>query len=320
MAAYLAVLEPGDTILGMELCARRPPHARLAGELLRQVLPASCATACGATTQRIDYDEVRALAREHRPKMIVAGASAYPRTIDFEAFGAIAREVGAVLLADIAHIAGLVAAGVHPSPVATRGRRHDHHAQDAARPARRHDPVQREQHAEAIDKAVFPGLAGRAARAHHRRQGGRARGGAAARLQATTPRRSCATRRRSPRRCSRAASRWCPAAPTTTSSDRPDASARSTGQEGPGGARPRRHHRPEEHVPGEKRSPCHQRPAHRHARGHHARHARAGDARRSAAGSPTCSTSPDDEARHRAHPRAGARAGARFPLPYKPPA
>ena len=68
-------------------------------------------------TETIDYDEMERLAKEHRPKMIIAGASAYPRIIDFERFAAIAKEVGAVLMVDMAHIAGLVATGAHPSPV-----------------------------------------------------------------------------------------------------------------------------------------------------------------------------------------------------------
>ena len=71
-------------------------------------------------TERIDYDQLAAMAREHKPKMITVGASAYPRMIDFQRMGEIAREVGAYLLADIAHIAGIVAAGIHPSPMGTR--------------------------------------------------------------------------------------------------------------------------------------------------------------------------------------------------------
>ena len=84
------------------------------------------------------------MAREHKPKMITIGASAYPRVIDFKRMGEIAREVGAYLLADIAHIAGLVATGLHPSPMAARGFCDDHDAQDVARAARRIDFVPRE--------------------------------------------------------------------------------------------------------------------------------------------------------------------------------
>ncbi|HEY0798028.1 MAG TPA: serine hydroxymethyltransferase, partial [Candidatus Baltobacteraceae bacterium] len=113
MAAGLAA---GDTILGLAL-----PHGghlthghkvTLSGRLFN-----SFAYGVRRDTERIDFDEVRALAREHRPKLIVAGASAYPRTMDYVPFREIADEVGAKLLVDMAHIAGLVAVGLHPSPV-----------------------------------------------------------------------------------------------------------------------------------------------------------------------------------------------------------
>ena len=91
---------------------------------------------------RVDMEQVERLAKEHRPKVIVAGWSAYPRQLDFAEFRRIADDVGAKLIVDMAHFAGLVAAGEHPSPVPHARRRHDHHAQDALRPARRHDPVQ----------------------------------------------------------------------------------------------------------------------------------------------------------------------------------
>jgi glycine hydroxymethyltransferase len=105
--------------------------------------------------QRIDYDQVRRLAREHRPKLIQTGYSAYSRTIDFAAFGAIAREVGAVLFADIAHIAGLVAAGVHPSPVGHAGVVSTT-THKTLRGPRGGMILCDRGHAEAIDKAVFP--------------------------------------------------------------------------------------------------------------------------------------------------------------------
>ena len=116
MAAYYAMLELGDTILGMDLS-----H----GGHLTHGSPVSfsgkqfkfAAYQVDPETHVIDYDQVAALAREHRPKMIVAGASAYPRIIDWARFRKIADEVGALFMADMAHIAGLVAAGVHPSPV-----------------------------------------------------------------------------------------------------------------------------------------------------------------------------------------------------------
>ncbi len=116
MAVYLSVLKPGDTILGMNLShgghLTHGSPVNFSG-LLFQIVPYGVRPGdC-----RIDYDELRALAIKHRPRLIVAGASAYPRIIDFEKFGQIAREVGAFLMVDMAHIAGLVAAGLHPSPI-----------------------------------------------------------------------------------------------------------------------------------------------------------------------------------------------------------
>jgi glycine hydroxymethyltransferase len=115
-AVYLAVLEPGDTILSLDLAhgghLSHGMHLNISGLLYRIV---SYGVRPG--DQRIDLDAVARLAREHRPKLLLTGASAYPRTIDFAAFSAIAGEVGAIHMADIAHIAGLVAAGLHPSPV-----------------------------------------------------------------------------------------------------------------------------------------------------------------------------------------------------------
>jgi glycine hydroxymethyltransferase len=116
MAVYLAALQPGDLILGMNLShgghLTHGSPVNFSGLLFKVV-----SYGVRQSDQRIDYDEVRDLALKHRPKMIVAGASAYPRTLDFEAFSRIAREAGALLMVDMAHIAGLVAAGVHPSPV-----------------------------------------------------------------------------------------------------------------------------------------------------------------------------------------------------------
>ena len=112
----MSFLEPGDTILAMSLDAgghlTHGARVNFSGRLYR---PVGYGVRDG--DERIDMDEVAALARQHRPKMIIAGASAYPRRIDFARFGAIAAEVGALFLADIAHIAGLVAAGCHPTPV-----------------------------------------------------------------------------------------------------------------------------------------------------------------------------------------------------------
>ena len=115
-AAYMVLCEPGDAVLGMNLeHGGHLTHGSAANFSGKYYNIASY----GVTpdTNVIDYDEVLRLAKEHRPKMIVAGASSYPRVIDFEKFSQIAKEVGAYLMVDMAHIAGLVAAGVHPSPV-----------------------------------------------------------------------------------------------------------------------------------------------------------------------------------------------------------
>lgn len=116
MAAYFACIQPGQTVLGMNLShgghLTHGSAVNFSGRLYNIV-----SYGVQKETGRIDYDEVAALAREHRPAAIVAGASAYPRIIDFARFRAIADEVGATLIVDMAHIAGLVAAGLHPSPV-----------------------------------------------------------------------------------------------------------------------------------------------------------------------------------------------------------
>jgi glycine hydroxymethyltransferase len=116
MAVYLAVMNPGDTMMGMNLShgghLTHGSPVNFSGRLFN-VVPYGVRQ----DTETIDYDQVRDLALKHRPKMIVIGASAYPRTIDFAAFRKIADESGAMLMADIAHIAGLVAAGLHPNPV-----------------------------------------------------------------------------------------------------------------------------------------------------------------------------------------------------------
>jgi glycine hydroxymethyltransferase len=116
MAVYFSVCEPGDTVLGMNLAhgghLTHGSPVNFSGKLFN-IVPYGVKKETG----RIDYDEMARLAREHRPKLIVVGASAYPRTIDFAAFRAVADEVGALVMVDMAHIAGLVAAGVHPSPV-----------------------------------------------------------------------------------------------------------------------------------------------------------------------------------------------------------
>jgi glycine hydroxymethyltransferase len=158
MAAYLALLRPGDTVLGMRLDQgghlTHGSPVNFSGQWYRFV-----AYGVRADTETLDYDEIADLARRERPRAIVAGATAYPRRIDFGAFGAIAREVGALLIADAAHIAGLVAGGAHPSPVP--------HADvmtftthKTLRGPRAGAIVCGAEHAAAIDKAVFPGLQG----------------------------------------------------------------------------------------------------------------------------------------------------------------
>jgi len=116
MAAYFAVLQPGDTILGMNLShgghLSHGSKANFSGRYYNVV-----SYGVDRETETIDFNEVEDQAKKHSPKMIVVGASAYPRVIDFEKFREIADKVGAVIMADIAHIAGLVAAGIHPSPV-----------------------------------------------------------------------------------------------------------------------------------------------------------------------------------------------------------
>ncbi|KIX84473.1 serine hydroxymethyltransferase [Thermus filiformis] len=116
MAVYMALMEPGDTLMGMDLAAgghlTHGARVNFSGKLYKVV-----SYGVDPETERIDLDQVRRLAREHPPKVIVAGASAYPRLWDFQAFREIADEVGAYLVVDMAHFAGLVAAGLHPSPL-----------------------------------------------------------------------------------------------------------------------------------------------------------------------------------------------------------
>jgi len=116
MAVYFTLLQPGDTVLGMNLAhGGHLTHGHplnFSGKLYK-IVPYGVRK----EDERIDYEELEKLAREHRPKMIMVGASAYPRVIDFERIGRVGREVGAAVVTDMAHIAGLVAAGVHPSPV-----------------------------------------------------------------------------------------------------------------------------------------------------------------------------------------------------------
>jgi len=158
LAVFMAMLDPGDTILGMDL--RHGGHlshgtaVNISGKFFR-----SFSYGVSRETGRIDYEEAERIALEHRPKMIIAGGSAYPRTIDFSRFAAIAEKVGAYFLVDMAHIAGLVAAGVHPSPVP-----HAHFVTftttKTMRGARGGNILCRKEFAEKIDKAIFPGIQG----------------------------------------------------------------------------------------------------------------------------------------------------------------
>jgi glycine hydroxymethyltransferase len=158
MAVYFAVLKPGDKMLTMDLShgghLTHGNKANFSGKFFEIVH-----YGVRKDDERIDYDQLAAMAREHKPKMITVGASAYPRIIDFARMGEIAREVGAYLLADIAHIAGMVAAGIHPSPIP--------HADfvtttthKTLRGPRGGLVLCREKFAKEIDSTVFPGIQG----------------------------------------------------------------------------------------------------------------------------------------------------------------
>lgn len=157
-AVYFAFLKPGDTILGMNLShgghLTHGSPVNISGSYYNIV-----AYGVNKDTEVIDYDEVAKIARESKPKMIVCGASAYPRIIDFEQFGKIAKDVGAMLMVDMAHIAGLVAAGLHPSPVpyADIVTTTTH---KTLRGPRGGMIMCKEEYAKAIDKAIFPGIQG----------------------------------------------------------------------------------------------------------------------------------------------------------------
>jgi glycine hydroxymethyltransferase len=158
MAVYFSCLEPGDTILAMKL-----DHGGHLTHGLKVNFSGRLYTIVGYGVDRdtslIDFDEVRRLAEEHRPKLIVCGASAYPRTIEAERFREIADEVGALLLCDMAHFAGLVAAGLHPNPVPHCDFVTSTTHKTLAGP-RGGFVLCREEHAEKLDKAVFPGMQG----------------------------------------------------------------------------------------------------------------------------------------------------------------
>ena len=158
LAVFFALLNPGDTVLSMSLAhgghLSHGSPVNISGKYFN-IVPYGVSD----QTQTIDYDEVRRLALEHKPKLILAGASAYPRVIDFARFREIADEVGAYLMVDMAHIAGLVAAGLHPNPceyadvVTTTTHK-------TLRGPRGGLILCREQYAKQIDKAIFPGIQG----------------------------------------------------------------------------------------------------------------------------------------------------------------
>ena len=158
LAALFALLDPGDTFLAMELA--HGGHLTHGLPLnLSGVVYQAIAYHVRRDTETIDYDEIRALALAHRPKLIICGYSSYPRTIDFAAFRQIADECGALLLADIAHIAGLVAAGAHPNPVPYCDVVTSTTHKTLTGP-RAGLIMCRGQYAKAIDRAVFPGMQG----------------------------------------------------------------------------------------------------------------------------------------------------------------
>jgi len=158
MAAYLSVLKPGDTILGMDLAQgghlTHGSKVNFSGMIFR-----AFSYGVDRQTETIDYDAVRKLAEDCRPRMIVVGASAYARTLDFPQFEAIAKGVGAYLMVDMAHIAGLIAAGLHPNPipyadfVTTTTHK-------TLRGPRGGVVMCKAEHAKAVDKFVFPGMQG----------------------------------------------------------------------------------------------------------------------------------------------------------------
>ncbi len=158
MAVFFAVLNPGDTVLGMNLShgghLSHGSPVNISGKYFN-IVPYGVAK----DTCLIDYDEIEKLAMEHSPKLIVAGASAYPRVIDFERLSQIAKKCGAYLMVDIAHIAGLVAAGLHPSPVpyADFVTTTTH---KTLRGPRGGMIMCKEEHAKLVNKAVFPGIQG----------------------------------------------------------------------------------------------------------------------------------------------------------------
>ncbi len=158
MAVYFSVLKPGDLIMGMDLAhgghLSHGSKVSFSGTLFKSVF-----YGVSPETERIDFDQIRKIAKEYKPKMIIAGASAYPRQIDFSLFKEIAQEIGAFFMADIAHIAGLIVAGLHPSPVGlaefVTSTTHK-----TLRGPRGGIIITNKEYAQKIDKAIFPGIQG----------------------------------------------------------------------------------------------------------------------------------------------------------------
>ena len=181
MAVYLAVLKPGDTMLGMNLAhGGHLTHGHplnFSGKFFN-IVPYGVRQ----EDERLDYDELAQKAREHKPKLIVVGASAYSRVIDFPRIAAVAREVGALMMTDMAHIAGLVAAGVHPTPVP-----HSDFVTTTTHKTLRGPRgglvLSKTEQAKELDRAIVPRYPGRPADARHRGQGRVPQGSDGARLR-----------------------------------------------------------------------------------------------------------------------------------------
>ncbi len=275
MSVYLTLLKPGDTVLGMNLAhGGHLTHGHplnFSGKLYT-IVPYGVRK----DDERIDYDEFEQLAEQHKPKMIIVGASAYPRVIDFARMGAVAKRVGSPLMVDMAHIAGLVAGGVHPSPVP--------HADfvtttthKTLRGPRGGMVLCREQYAKDLDRTVFPGV-----------QGGPLMHIIAAKAvcfkEAATPEFAAYQRQLVKNAARLAASLTAVGLPHRQRRHRQSHRAGRRVLEGHhrqgrgSGARPGRHHRQQErHSVRSESADGRQRRATRHARGHDARHGRGGD-------------------------------------------
>jgi len=168
MAIYFAFLQPGDTILGMDLAhgghLSHGASVNFSGQIYKPIF-----YGVKKETGEIDFEGIEALLKEHRPKMLIAGASAYPRIIDFDRFGALAKQYGVYLLVDMAHIAGLIAAGLHPSPIAVadfvtstthKTLRGPRGGLILARQQEIEIKGRKQSHAERLDFYLFPGIQG----------------------------------------------------------------------------------------------------------------------------------------------------------------